>query len=116
MLEMDQLALEAAEEMLCHGIVVGIALAGDALPDSIELQPFPEGERGALDAPFTVKDESLGRAAAADCHVQRFQGHHGINSTGKGIAHPFVGTQALDDGRIEPALSGGNAGNIAPQA
>ena len=60
MLEMDQLALEAAEEMLCHGIVVGIALAGDALPDSIELQPFPEGERGALDAPFTVKDESLG--------------------------------------------------------
>ena len=52
---MDQLALEAAEEMLCHGIVVGIALAGDALPDSIELQPFPEGERGALDAPFTVR-------------------------------------------------------------
>ena len=81
MLEMDQLALEAAEEMLCHGIVVGIALAGDALPDSTELQP----------------------------------GHHGINSTGKGIAHPFVGTQALDDGRIEPALSGGNAGNIAPR-
>ena len=116
MLEMDQLALEAAEEMLCHGIVVEITLAGHALPDSIELQPFPEGERGALDAPFTVKDESLGRAAVADCHVQRFQGHHGINSTGKGIAHPFVGTQALDDGRIEPALSGGNAGNIAPQA
>ena len=115
MLEMDQLALEAAEEMLCHGIVVEITLAGHALPDSIELQPFPEGERGALDAPFTVKDESLGRAAAADCHVQRFQGHHGINSTGKGIAHPFVGTQALDDGRIEPALSGGNAGNIAPR-
>ena len=112
---MDQLALEAAEEMLCHGIVVGIVLAGYALPDSIERQPFPEGERGALDAQFTVKDESLGRAAAADCHVQRFQGHHGINSTGKGIAHPFVGTQALDDGRIEPALSGGNAGNIAPR-
>ena len=34
-------------------------------------------------------------------------------AAGKGIAHPFVGTQALDDGRIEPALSGGNAGNIA---
>ena len=109
---MDQLALEAAEEMPCHGVVVGIALAGHALPDSIERQPFPEGERGALDAPFTVKDESLGRAAVADCHVQRFQGHHGINSTGKGIAYPFVGTQALDDGRIEPALSGGNAGDI----
>lgn len=50
MLEMDQLALEAAEEMLCHGIVVEITLAGHALPDSIERQPFPEGERGVLDA------------------------------------------------------------------
>ena len=52
---------------------------------------------------------------AADCPAQRFQGGHGINRTGKGIAHPFAGTQALDDGRIEPALSGGNAGNIAPR-
>ena len=47
---LDQLALEAAEEMPCHGVVVGIALAGHALPDSIERQPFPEGERGVLDA------------------------------------------------------------------
>ena len=52
---------------------------------------------------------------AADCPAQRFQGGRGINRTGKGIAHPFAGTQALDDGRIEPALSGGNAGNIAPR-
>ena len=51
----------------------------------------------------------------ADCPAQRFQGGRGINRTGKGIAHPFAGTQALDDGRIEPALSGGNAGNIAPR-
>ena len=49
---------------------------------------------------------------AADCPAQRFQGGCGINRTGKGIAHPFAGTQALDDGRIEPALSGGNAGDI----
>ena len=47
---MDQLALETAEEIFCHGVVVGIALAGHALPDSIERQPFPEGERGVLDA------------------------------------------------------------------
>ena len=75
---MDQLALEAAEEMPCHGVVVGIALAGHALPDSIERQPFPEGERGVMDAPITVKDEALGRVAAADCPAQRFQGGRGI--------------------------------------
>lgn len=36
-LEVDEFALEAAEEIFCHGIVVGIALAGHALPDSIGL-------------------------------------------------------------------------------
>ena len=62
-----------------------------------------------------MKDEALGRVSAADCPVQRFQGQRGINRTGKGIAHHFVGTQALDDGQIEPTLSGQNAGNIAPR-
>ena len=47
---MDQLALEAAKEMHCYGVVIGIVLAGHALPDSIERQPFPEGKRGVLDA------------------------------------------------------------------
>lgn len=47
---MDQLTLEAAEEMLWHGVVVGIALVGHALSDSIERQPFPESERGVLNA------------------------------------------------------------------
>ena len=62
-----------------------------------------------------MKDKSLGRGAAADYPVHRFQSQRGINRTGKDTAHPFAGTQALDDGRIEPALSGGNAGNIAPR-
>ena len=61
---------------------------------------------------LTVKDKSLGRGAAADYPVHRFQSRRGINRTGKGTAHPFAGTQALDDGRIEPTLSGGNAGDI----
>ena len=59
-----------------------------------------------------MKDKSLGRGAAADYPVHRFQSRRGINRTEKGTAHPFAGTQALDDGRIEPALSGGNAGDI----
>ena len=71
---MDQLALEAAEEMPCHGVVVGIALAGHALPDFIERQSFPKGECGVLDAPITVKDEALGRVAAADCPVPALPG------------------------------------------
>ena len=56
---MDQLALEAAEEMPCHGVVVGIALAGHALPDSVGRQPLPEGLGSVLDAPVIVKDRPL---------------------------------------------------------
>ena len=52
---------------------------------------------------LTVKDKSLGRSAAADYPVHRFQSRRGINRTGKGTAHPFADTQALDDGRIEPS-------------
>ena len=88
---MDQLTLEAAEEMLCHGAVVGIALAGHALPDFIERQPFPDADRSVLDAAVTVKDEALGRVSAADCPVQRFQGQRGINKDWKRLSPPFSG-------------------------
>ena len=59
-LEVNQLTLETAEEIFCHSVVVGIALAGHALPDSIGLQPLSEGHCGVLAPPVTVKDESLG--------------------------------------------------------
>lgn len=82
-LEVNQLALEAAEEILCHGVVVGIALAGHALLDSIGLQPLPEGSGGVLDAPVTVKDEAFGRFAAAYCHVEGFQSQGSVDVVGK---------------------------------
>ena len=112
-LEVDQLALEAAEEIFCHGVVVGIALAGHALLDSIGLQPLPEGDRSVLDAPVTVKDEALGRFAAAYRHVEGFQSQGSVDTLGKGVAHNFSGTQVLDDGQVEPAFPGGNIGDIA---
>ena len=34
MAQMDALALKAAEEVFGHGVVIGIALAGHALPDA----------------------------------------------------------------------------------
>lgn len=111
-LEVDQLAFEAAEEIFCHSVVIGITLAGHALLDPIGLQPLPEGDRGVLDAPVTVKDEPLGRFAAAHCHVEGFQSQGSVDAVGKGIAHNFSGTQILDDGQVEPAFPGGNVGDI----
>ena len=112
-LEVDQLTLEAAEEIFCHGVVVGLALAGHALPDSIGLQPLSEGHCGVLDAPVTVKDESLGWLAAACCHVEGFQSQGSVDALRKGIAHNFSGTQVLDDGQVEPAFPGRDVGDIA---
>ena len=59
-LEVDQLALEAAEEIFCHGVVVRSALAEHTLLDSIGLQPILESGCGVLDAPVAVKAEYLG--------------------------------------------------------
>ena len=111
--EMDRLALETAEEIFCHGVVAGIALAGHALPNSIGLKALPEGPRGVLDAPVTVKNEPLGRFTATDCQMEGFQRQGCVDALRKGIAHHFSGAQVLNDGQIEPALCGGNVGNIA---
>lgn len=107
MLEMDQLGLETAEEIFCYGVVVRIAFAGHTLLDAVGLQALLEGKCGVLDASVTVKDEPLGEIAAADRHVQCFQGQCGIHVAGKGITHNFACTQFLYDGQIEPALSRG---------
>lgn len=112
-LEVDQLAFEAAEEIFCHSVVVRITLAGYALPDSIGLQALPECGRGVMDAPVTVKDEPLRRFVAAYRHVQGFQSQRSIDTAGKGIAHNFSGTQVLDNGQVEPAFPGRNVGDIA---
>ena len=111
--EVDEFALEAAEEIFCHGVVVGITLAGHALPDSMGFQPLPECDRGVLDAPITVKDEPLRRFVAAYRHVEGFQSQGSVDALGKGVAYNFSGTQVLDDGQVEPAFPGGDVGNIA---
>ena len=64
LLELDQLALETAEEILCHSVIVEYALLG-----SIGLHPLPESDCGVLDALATVKDELFGRFAVVYRYV-----------------------------------------------
>ena len=45
--------------------------------------------------------------------MEGFQRQGCVDALRKGIAHHFSGAQVLNDGQIEPALSGGNVGNIA---
>ena len=45
--------------------------------------------------------------------MEGFQRQGCVDALRKGIAHHFSGAQVLNDGQIEPALCGGNVGNIA---
>ena len=84
-LEVDQLALEAAEEVLRNGVVIGIAAAGHALPDAAGFQTLPVGTGGILDAPVTVKNQTSGRFTATIHHIQGCQRQLGIDLVGEGI-------------------------------
>ena len=60
-LEVDPLTLEAAEEVLRNGIVIGIAAAGHTLPDAIPGRPGRHTGR-----PSRCEKSDLGRVYADD--------------------------------------------------
>ena len=57
-LEVDQFTLEAAEEVLRNGVVIGIDATGHALPDAVGFQALPVGPGGILDTPVAVKNQT----------------------------------------------------------
>ena len=89
---MDQLTLEAAEEIFCHGVIIRVAFSGHALPDSKGFQPLPKGPGSVLDASVTVKDQAFGRLTTAYRDVQSCQSQGSVDTAGKGVIHNFAGT------------------------
>ncbi|EHL63852.1 hypothetical protein HMPREF1032_03635, partial [Subdoligranulum sp. 4_3_54A2FAA] len=71
MAQMDALALEAAEEVFGHGVVIGIALAGHALPDAEAGETLTVSVGGVLDAAVGVEDEAGQEACGAGRPVPR---------------------------------------------
>ena len=84
MAQMDALALEAAEEVFGHGVVIGIALAGHALPDAEAGETLTVSVGGVLDA-----------------------------AVGEGVADDLLCAKVFHNSAVEPALAGGDIGNIA---
>ena len=97
-LEVDQLALEAAEEVLRNGVVIGIAAAGHTLPDAVGFQTLPVAPGGILDTPVAVKNQTLGGFTAAIRHIQGCQCQLGIDLVGEGITNDLACTQVFDNG------------------
>lgn len=113
MLEVDQLAFETAEEIFCHGVVVGIVLAGHALPDSIE---DSRRSRKATAAYWTSRSLcKMSPLGGLQRHTAMSRDSKGgsVNAVAKGIVYNFSGTQVLNDGQVEPAFPSENVGDIA---
>ena len=97
-LEVDQLTLEAAEEVFRNGVVIRVAAAGHALPDTIGFQAFPVGPGGILDTPVAVKNQTSGGFTPTIRHIQGCQRQPGIDLVGEGITNDLACTQVFDNG------------------
>ena len=97
-LEVDQLTLKAAEEVLRNSVVIGVTAAGHTLPDAIGFQALPVGPGGILDAPVAVKNQTSGGLAAAIRHIQCCQRQPGIDSVREGITDDLTCAQVFDNG------------------
>lgn len=113
MAQMDAFALKAAEKVFGHGVVIGVALAGHALPDAEGGQALLVSVGGVLDAAVGVKDETGLRPAALDSHIQGGQGKTGVNMVGEGVANDLLCAKVLHDSAVEPALAGRDIGDVA---
>lgn len=113
MAQMDALALEAAEEVFGHGVVIGIALAGHALPDAEAGETLTVSVGGVLDAAVGVEDEAGQRLAAADGHAEGGESEICVDAVGEGVADDLLCAKVFHNSAVEPALAGGDIGNIA---
>ena len=113
MAQMDALALEAAEEVFGHGVVIGIALAGHALPDAETGETLTVSVGGVLDAAVGVEDEAGQRLAAPDGHAEGGESEICVDAVGEGVADDLLCAKVFHNSAVEPALAGGDIGNIA---
>ena len=110
---MDALALEAAEEVFSDGVVIGIALAGHALADAKIGKPLAVSAGGVLDAAVGVEDETRSGSAAPDGHSKGGEGEVCVDGLGEGVADDLLCAKVFHNSAVEPALAGGDIGNIA---
>ena len=107
MAQMDALALEAAEEVFGHGVVIGIALAGHALPDAEAGETLTVSVGGVLDAAVGVEDEAGQRLAAPDGHAEGGESEICVDAVGEGVADDLLCAKVFHNSAVEPALAGG---------
>ena len=67
---------------------------------------------GVLDATVGVEDETGVRLTTPDSHIEGIKCEAGINAVRKSVTDDLLCAKVFDNGAIEPALIGGDIGNI----
>ena len=91
MRKMQTLALEAGEEILRDGVVIGVAFARHALLDLIGFKCFAVGAGCILHASVGMKYQARTRPLTPVCHVQRVEGELCVNAVAHGVADNLPG-------------------------
>ena len=108
--QVDTLAFETTEEVFCNGVVVGVTLTGHTLAEMKVEQTLTVSVGGVLDTAVEVDNEAVRRWTAI---LRAFERKAGINAVRKSVTDDLLCAKVFDNGAIEPALIGGNIGNIA---
>ena len=66
-----------------------------------------------MDATVGVEDETGVRLTTPDSHIEGIKCEAGINAVRKSVTDDLLCAKVFDNGAIEPALIGGDIGNIA---
>ena len=112
MAQVDTLAFETTEEVFCNAIVVRVALTGHTLAEMKVEQTLTVSVGSVLDAAVGVEDETGTRLTAPDSHIEGIKREAGINAVRKSVTDDLLCAKVFDNGAIEPALIGGDIGNI----
>ena len=113
MAQMAALTFEATEEVFSNSIVERVTFAGHTLEDTELIESLAVKQGGILNAAVGVEDEAGLRLAAVYGQVQCREGEICINAVRESITNDLLCAKVLDDGTIEPALIGGDVGDVA---
>lgn len=108
-----QLTLQGLKKALYHGIVPTIPLPTHAAQHLVVLQSTLKQVAGVLASPVAVVNEASRRIPPAHRHVQRSQRQFSSHGVIHRPTHNRPGKQIHGYGQIEPALFGGDVGDIA---
>ena len=105
--------LERGKEALCQGIIIAASLRAHALNETGAGQTGAQLPGGVLAAAIRMEESILSNQAGSQGLIQSGNDEIGVKGVGEFPAQDHAAKAVNDHGQIEPALGGGDVGDIA---